>query len=403
MVGIIALLSQMTAEACPGQSLDQRRTTDDKSSSIVCRLSSHRMCQGGEMDAQPEKIDLNQAGAETLAELPGIGPNLARRIVEYRQAVGPFEEVIELAAVPGVSERMVRAIADQLSVGAAPADVSPAGEAPEEETASLVRLVITEEEIGPAEPEIPAKAAPEPETTLDAAPADPAPAPVAVPMTRSEIITRPAVVAQPMPLARPARSGSTFWAVAFGAVLGMILTLAVLAWLNGGTLRFASATTAGNLQQELQQEAAAARSERESLAGELAALRQQAGTLSQQADDLAQQQAALRQALNETQTDVSGLEETAEALDERITSLAAAADTFNTFLNSLRDLLFELQGPPPATTPAATPAGSRPPGTPTPTPQATGQPEAATATLQPTRTPRPTATPLGVPAATVEP
>ena len=55
-----------------------------------------------------EKIDINVANEETLATISGIGPVLAKRIVEYRQTVHPFEEVIELTAVPGISERMVR-------------------------------------------------------------------------------------------------------------------------------------------------------------------------------------------------------------------------------------------------------------------------------------------------------
>lgn len=41
-------------------------------------------------------IDLNQASAEDLAAVPGIGPALAKRIVEYRQAHGPFQKVEDL-------------------------------------------------------------------------------------------------------------------------------------------------------------------------------------------------------------------------------------------------------------------------------------------------------------------
>ena len=64
-----------------------------------------------------EIIDINTADVETLATLPGIAEELARRIVEYRENVHPFVEVIELAAVPGISERMVRRFEDQATVG----------------------------------------------------------------------------------------------------------------------------------------------------------------------------------------------------------------------------------------------------------------------------------------------
>ncbi len=41
-------------------------------------------------------IDLNRASAEDLAAVPGIGPALAKRIVDYRQAHGPFQKVEDL-------------------------------------------------------------------------------------------------------------------------------------------------------------------------------------------------------------------------------------------------------------------------------------------------------------------
>ena len=57
-----------------------------------------------------DRININEADIETLGLLPGVGERLATRIVEYRENVHPFEEVIELSAVPGISERMVREI-----------------------------------------------------------------------------------------------------------------------------------------------------------------------------------------------------------------------------------------------------------------------------------------------------
>ena len=49
-------------------------------------------------------LDLNAADAEALAELPGIGPELARRIVEYRREHGPFTQTEELMEVSGIGE-----------------------------------------------------------------------------------------------------------------------------------------------------------------------------------------------------------------------------------------------------------------------------------------------------------
>ena len=59
--------------------------------------------------------------------------------------------------------------------------------------------------------------------------------------------------------------------------------------------------------------------------------------------------------VTDTQANVAALEETAAELDERLSTMAESAETFDTFLNTLRDLLVELQGLPPTPTATATP------------------------------------------------
>lgn len=57
--------------------------------------------------AQSSLLNLNTATAAQLDGLPGIGPVLAGRIVEYRDQHGPFTSVDELANVQGISPRLV--------------------------------------------------------------------------------------------------------------------------------------------------------------------------------------------------------------------------------------------------------------------------------------------------------
>ena len=47
-------------------------------------------------------IDVNTATASQLEELPGIGPALAARIVDYRDEHGPFATLDALERVPGI-------------------------------------------------------------------------------------------------------------------------------------------------------------------------------------------------------------------------------------------------------------------------------------------------------------
>ncbi len=61
-------------------------------------------------------LDLNAASAEELTSLPGIGPELARRIVECRETAGPFTAVEELLEVPGIGEAKLAALEGRVTV-----------------------------------------------------------------------------------------------------------------------------------------------------------------------------------------------------------------------------------------------------------------------------------------------
>lgn len=50
-------------------------------------------------------ININEASAAALEELPGIGPVMAQRIFEYRSASGGFSSLDELLNVKGIGEK----------------------------------------------------------------------------------------------------------------------------------------------------------------------------------------------------------------------------------------------------------------------------------------------------------
>ncbi len=62
-------------------------------------------------------VDLNAADEATLAELPGIGPTLAERIVAFRTLNGPFASVDGLADVAGITPRRLDALVPLLTAG----------------------------------------------------------------------------------------------------------------------------------------------------------------------------------------------------------------------------------------------------------------------------------------------
>lgn len=61
-------------------------------------------------------LNLNMATAEQLDTLPGVGPALAERIVEFRVQQGPFSSVEELKRVQGAKKNLVTSLKDHLYV-----------------------------------------------------------------------------------------------------------------------------------------------------------------------------------------------------------------------------------------------------------------------------------------------
>lgn len=62
-------------------------------------------------------LDINSADTVELDFLPGIGPAIAQRIVEYREEEGPFQDVAELLNVEGIGPSKLEEILPYIEIG----------------------------------------------------------------------------------------------------------------------------------------------------------------------------------------------------------------------------------------------------------------------------------------------
>lgn len=67
-------------------------------------------------DAGKVLVNINTAGQTELERLPGIGPSLAKKILEFRQKNGAFKNPSDLTAVQGIGEKKYEQIKNMVTV-----------------------------------------------------------------------------------------------------------------------------------------------------------------------------------------------------------------------------------------------------------------------------------------------
>lgn len=65
-------------------------------------------------------LDINRADGDALQTLPGIGPALARQIVAYREAHGPFRQPADLLRVPGIGVKRYASLQGRIRTAEGP-------------------------------------------------------------------------------------------------------------------------------------------------------------------------------------------------------------------------------------------------------------------------------------------
>lgn len=72
--------------------------------------------EGSTNKKEGDKVNINEAMQTELEELPGIGPSLASRIIEYREVNGKFEKIEDLQNVKGIGDAKFGEIKDKVSI-----------------------------------------------------------------------------------------------------------------------------------------------------------------------------------------------------------------------------------------------------------------------------------------------
>lgn len=94
---------------------------NEKISEYITRSSGNNVIiEGNNSSVQTEgkenKVNINTANLNELDSLPGIGPSLAKRIIEYREENGNFKSIEELQNVKGIGDAKYSDIKDNVTV-----------------------------------------------------------------------------------------------------------------------------------------------------------------------------------------------------------------------------------------------------------------------------------------------
>ena len=79
------------------------------------RSGRHRKSPRASSSHEASIVNVNAATAEQLEALPRVGPTLAKRIVDDRNANGPFGSIEDLQRVKGIGPAMAKTLAPRVT------------------------------------------------------------------------------------------------------------------------------------------------------------------------------------------------------------------------------------------------------------------------------------------------
>lgn len=73
----------------------------------------------GSLSAQ-EKVDVNKATFAQLEKIPGIGPDMAKKIIDQRKELGSYKNVDQILQIKGIGPKTIEKIAPYLTIDGKP-------------------------------------------------------------------------------------------------------------------------------------------------------------------------------------------------------------------------------------------------------------------------------------------
>jgi competence protein ComEA len=61
-------------------------------------------------------VNINTADEKALDSLPGVGPAMAKRIIEYRETEGAFQSIEDIKKIKGIGETKFAKLKDKICI-----------------------------------------------------------------------------------------------------------------------------------------------------------------------------------------------------------------------------------------------------------------------------------------------
>ena len=94
----------------------KEREANEEKAYITAESGNNVIIKDKVEGGKKQKVNINEAKQEDFEELPGIGPSIAKKIIEYREQNGKFTSIDELQEVKGIGEAKFENIKEYITV-----------------------------------------------------------------------------------------------------------------------------------------------------------------------------------------------------------------------------------------------------------------------------------------------